>query len=145
VVTDRDVDTATVVMISGFEPKTTVAPDGRALAPRVSVQVLLFPLCETETFPKTAVPPGATDTLVGGATVTEPGCAAMTVPIPASIATRAADATVAASRRASSGERLRDDITNQSSRRRSVGSRRDVDPASGSDDGTPLVRAGPAR
>ena len=106
VVTDRDVETATLVIVSGFVPKTAVAPEGSPLALSVSVHGLLFPFWEIDTVPKTAVSPGATDTLVGDATVTVPGCAAMTVP-PASIATRRPDATIATSRRLTSGEPLR--------------------------------------
>jgi hypothetical protein len=108
VLTDTDVETAAFVMVSGFAPKTAVAPDGSPLALSVSVQGLLFPSCAIDTFPKTAVSPGATDTLVGDATVTVPGCAAMTVPIPASIATRRAEPTMAANRRATRGEGVRD-------------------------------------
>ena len=115
VVTDSDDETAVVVMVSGLVPKTAVAPEGSPIALSVSVQALLFPLCEIDTVPKTAVSPGATDTLVGDATVTVPGCAAMTVPIPASIPTRRTEASVVTSRRGTSGEGLRDDIRNQTS------------------------------
>jgi hypothetical protein len=120
VVTDRVVDTFAVVMVSGFAPKTAAAPAGSPLALRVRVHALSFPFFSIDRFPKTAVAPGATDTLVGAATETAPGWAAMTVPIPASIATRAAEATVAASRRTTSGEGLRDDIRNRPRWRRSI-------------------------
>jgi hypothetical protein len=107
VVTDRDVETAAFVIVSGFAPKTAVAPEGSPLALSVSVQGLLFPSCAIERLPKTAVSPGATDTLVGDPTVTVPGCAAMAVPIPTSIATRRAEATTAANRWATGGEGVR--------------------------------------
>jgi hypothetical protein len=136
VLTDREVDTAALVMIRGFDPKTAVAPEGSPLALSVRVQGSLFPFCEIETFPKTAVSPGATDTLVGDATVTVPGCAAMTVP--ASSATRRAEAIVATSRRETSGEELRGDIRNQTS----MGT---ITRLGQRDDGTSLVRAGPTR
>ena len=134
VVTDRVDETSAVVIVNGFVPKTAAAPDGSPIALSVSVQELLLPVFEIDTFPKTAVSPGATDTLVGDATVTVPGCAAMTVP--ASSATRRADASVATSRRETSGEELRDDIRNQTS----MGT---ITRLGQSDDGTPPVRAGP--
>ena len=145
-VTDKEVETVTVVMMSGFAPKTAAAPDGRPLALRVSVQVLLFPLCEIEISPKMAVSPGATDAVVGGATPTVPGWAAMTVPIPASMAARRTEPTVAASRRANSGEWLRDDIGNRTSigTVKSHGVTLDLGTRGRDDHPMSLVRAGPA-
>jgi len=51
VVTDSDDETAAVVIVSGFVPKTAVAPAGSPIALSVSVQELLFPLCEIDTAP----------------------------------------------------------------------------------------------
>jgi hypothetical protein len=73
VVTDKVDETSVVVIVNGFVPKTAAAPDGSPIALSVSVQALLLPVFEIVTFPKTAVAPGATETLVGDATVTEPG------------------------------------------------------------------------
>ena len=113
--TDNDVETSPLVIVSGLVPKIAVAPDGRPLALSVSVQVVLFPFFVIARVPKTAVSPGATETLVGDPTVTVPGCEARTVPIPATIATRRAAASVAATRRTTRDEELGDDIRNQTS------------------------------
>jgi hypothetical protein len=51
VVTDSDDETAAVVIVSGFVPKTAFAPEGSPIALSVSVQALLFPLCEIDTAP----------------------------------------------------------------------------------------------